>query len=218
MGELKAWIGCLIAMGISQNPQLHMYWETPWKLPVVADRFTRDRFKKIKKYLHLADNNELVDCKASSSDRLHKVRPLVEALVQNFQKRYQPSTHLTLDEDMCKFKGRNLMKQYMRAKIVKWGYRIWKVCDAKTAYVLNFDVYSGAKDGKVTKDLASNVCKRLIENYQQKNHIVVMDNYYTSVPLFLDLLETSTYTCGTIRLRRKYLPESIREKKVRGRP
>lgn len=214
MGELKAWVGCLIAMGISKKPELDMYWDSTWKLPLVADRFTRDRFKKIKKYLHLVDNKALPD---TSPDRLRKIRPLMEALVQNFQKNFQPSTYLTLDEDMCKFKGRNRMKQYMRAKIVKWGYRIWKVCDAETAYVLNFDVYTGATEGKVTKDLAATVAMRLTEVYQGKNRVVVMDNYYTSVPLFLDLLATSTYACGTIRPRRKYLPESIREKKNRER-
>ena len=192
-----------------------MYWDSTWKLPVVADRFTRDRFTKIKKYLHVADNKANADNKTSSSDRLRKIGPLIDALVQNFQKQYQPSTYLTLDEDMCKFKGRNRMKQYMRAKIIKWGYRIWKLCDAKTAYVLNFDVYTGAEDGKVTKDLASSVAMRLTEDYQGKDRVVIMDNYFSSVPLFLDLLLTSTYACGTIRPRRKYLPESIREKKVR---
>ena len=36
------------------------------------------------------------------------------------------------------------MKQYLRSKIVRWGYRIWKLCDAGNAYVLNFDVYTEA--------------------------------------------------------------------------
>ena len=202
-------------MGISKKPDLSMYWDTTWKLPLIADRFTRDRFTKIKKYLHVADNKATADNKTSSTDRLRKIRPLFDALVQNFQKYYRPYTHLTLDEDMCKFKGRNLMKQYMRAKIVKWGYRVWKLCDAKTAYVLNFEVYTGAEDGKVTKDLAYKVAMRLTEDYQGKNHVIIMDNYFTGVPLFLDLLKTSTYACGTIRPRRKYLPESFREKKVR---
>ena len=90
---------------------------------MVADRFTRDRFLQIKKYLHLADNKAIANCKASP-DRLAKIRPLIEALVQNFGKNYTPNTHLTLDEDMCKFTGRNRMKQYMKAKKIKWviGY------------------------------------------------------------------------------------------------
>ena len=40
------------------------------------------------------------------------------------------------------------------------GYRVWKLCDAKTTYVLNFEVYTGAEDGKVTKELAYKVTMR----------------------------------------------------------
>jgi hypothetical protein len=68
--ELKAWIGCLLAMGLSRKPNLKMYWDQTWKLSIVADRFTRDRFLSIKKYLHLSDNKSIVDQKDSISDRL----------------------------------------------------------------------------------------------------------------------------------------------------
>src|SRR4051794_33674828 len=42
---------------------------------------------------------------------------------------------------------------------------------------------------KITKNLASSVAMRLpvTKNYQGRNRVVVMDNYFTSVPLFLDL-------------------------------
>jgi hypothetical protein len=105
-GELKAWIGCLLAMGLNKKPELYMYWDQTWKLSMVADRFTRDRFVSIKKYLHLADNTGIADQKGSSPDRLAKVRPLMNLLRENFQAQYRPGRYLTADEDMCKFKGR----------------------------------------------------------------------------------------------------------------
>src|SRR5690349_7388679 len=79
------------------------------------------------------------------------------------------------------------------AKIIKWGYRIWKLCDATDADVLNFGVYT--------------VVMELMEGYLDKHYVVVMDNFFTSVPLFMDLLNRSTYACGTIR---KYLPEEFK--------
>src|SRR5688572_29665450 len=75
----------------------------------------------IRKYLHLADNSVVIDNKTSNPDRLAKIRPLLNLLLQNFHSNYRPNPFLAVDEDMCKFKGRNLMKQYMRAKIGKWG-------------------------------------------------------------------------------------------------
>ena len=100
-----------------------------------------------------------------------------------------------------------MQKQYMKAKIIKWGYKIWKVCDASSAYTLNLDVYPGAAEGKKEQGLAYSVVMKMMDQYLDKNHVVVMDNFFTSVPLFLDLLTRSTYACGTVRLKRKFLPE-----------
>jgi hypothetical protein len=187
-----------------------MYWDSTWKLSMVADRFTRLRFLSIKKYLHLADNKSLNDQKATKPDRIGKIRPLLNLLVGNFQANYQPGRYLTADEDICKFKGRHHLKQYLRAKIIKWGYKIWKLCDATTAYVLDLDVFGGKKsENSAPYDAVMN----LMEGYLDKHHVVVMDNHFTSVPLFIDLLERSTYACGTVRLNRKYLPREFKEKK-----
>jgi hypothetical protein len=73
IGELKAFIGCLVAMGLNKQPNLKMYWDQKWKIPVVSNRFTRKRFLSIKKYLHLADNTNITN---STTDRLAKIRPL----------------------------------------------------------------------------------------------------------------------------------------------
>jgi DNA excision repair protein ERCC-6 len=208
IAELKAWVGCLIAMGLNKLPQIKMYWETPWQLSLVTNRFTRLRFLSIRKYLHLADNSTLVPSDQKGYDPLGKIRPLINLLTSNFQANYSPQCYLTADEDICKFKGRNKMKQYLRGKIIKWGYKIWKLCDATTAYVLNLSVFTG----KTTEKSAPyGVVMSLMEQYLDKNHVVVMDNYFTGVPLFLDLLRRSTYACGTVRRNRKYLPEQFKE-------
>ena len=64
---------------------------------------------------------------------------------------------------MCKFKGRNVMKQYMKAKIIKWGYRIWKLCDSSSAYTLNLDVYTGETERKREKGLAYDVVMEMMD-------------------------------------------------------
>ena len=100
------------------------------------------------------------------------------------------------------------MKQYLRAKIIKWGYRVWN------AYVLNFGVYTG-KTSKITdQSLGHSVVMGLMEGYLDKNHVVVMDNFFSSIPLFSDLLHRSTYACGTVRSNRKYFPEDFKNEEV----
>ena len=177
-------------MGLNELPQIKMYWEPPWQLSLVTRRFTRRRFLAIRKYLHLADNTILVKPDQKEYDPLGKIRPLINLLIGNFRANYNPECYLTADEDICKFKGRNKMKQYLRGKIIKWGYKIWKLCDAKTAYVLNLSVFTGKTS---EKSVPYGVVMDLVERYLDKHHVVVMDNYFTGVPLFLDLLQRSTY-------------------------
>ena len=74
------------------------------------------------------------------------------------------------------------MKQYMRAKIIKWGYKIWKLCNSSSAYTLKLDVYTGVQEQKAEQGLAYSVVMKMMEGYLDKNHVVVLD-YYTSVPL-----------------------------------
>ena len=89
-------------------------------------------------------------------------------------------------------------------------FKIWKLCDATTAYVLDLDVYGGKKSENSSP---YDAVMKLMEGYLDKHHVVVMDNYFTSVPLFTDLLARSTYASGTLRLNRKYLPNECKEKK-----
>ena len=63
----------------------------------------------------MADNKSVGDQKGPNPDRLWKIRPLVNLLVGNFKANYLPGCYLTPDE------GRHHLKQYLRAKIVKWG-------------------------------------------------------------------------------------------------
>jgi hypothetical protein len=82
VAELKAWVGCLIAMGLNRLPTIKMYWESPWDFSLITGRFTRDRFLSIKKYLHLADNSSLVIQDQKASDPLGKIRPLLNLLIK----------------------------------------------------------------------------------------------------------------------------------------
>ena len=59
--------------------------------------------------------------------------------------------------------------KHTRAKIVKWGYKIWKLCDSSSAYTLNLDVYTGASEAKTELGLAYAVVMKLMDRYLEKN-------------------------------------------------
>ena len=52
------------------------------------------------------------------------------------------------DENMCKFKGRLSMNQYVKNKLIKWGFKYWYRCDSETGYVYQLELYQGRKEIK----------------------------------------------------------------------
>lgn len=111
--ELKAYIGCHIIMGIHKLPNLKAYWSSDPLLRVdaVADTMTENRFEKITQNLHLNNNDNVLPKTHADYDKLHKLRPLLDILNENIAKIYNPSSFVTIDESMIKFKGRCVLKQ-----------------------------------------------------------------------------------------------------------
>lgn len=55
------------------------------------------------------------------------------------------SLRQSIDEHMIKFKGHNIMKQYIKNKPIKWGFKMWCRCESSTGYLYHFDLYTGKK-------------------------------------------------------------------------
>lgn len=59
-----------------------------------------------------------------------------------------------------------------------------------------------------------NLSKQLVGSIQGRGHVVVMDNFFTSIELFEELAKYGTYAIGTIRLNRTSLPSRVKDKKL----
>jgi hypothetical protein len=99
-------------------------------------------------------------------------------LSQTFAECYTPHQNVAVDESMVKFKGRSTIKQYMRVKPIKRGFKIWMLCDS-SSYNLKFQVHTGKSDViGVVKGLGARVVIDMVENLTGKNHTVFMDNFF----------------------------------------
>lgn len=56
---------------------------------------------------------------------------------------------------------------------------------------------------------------RLTKNLIGEGRIVIVDNYYTSLNLAEKLLSQKTFICGTLNVRRKYLPKKVTLSKIK---
>ena len=119
-----------------------------------------------------------------------------------------------LDEAIKKFKGRCSFKQYIKNKPVRWGVKIFAICCSITGYLWNAMFYLGkAPEDPTTPQKEMSATQRsvieILAPLSHKNHIVHMDNYYTSIPLFQELMGMGIRACGTIRANRKGLHPDV---------
>lgn len=61
-------------------------------------------------------------------DELAPIRDIFNKINNNLKKMYTPGENITVDEQLVPFRGRCPFKQYMPAKSVKYGMKIWWAC------------------------------------------------------------------------------------------
>jgi hypothetical protein len=139
------------------------------------------------------------------------------------QKGMELANFLTIDEMMIRYKGSYCpSRQYMPNKPEKWGIKVWCLADSITKFVSNFQFYVGksqdvdeeAQRARRDSTLAHGVVVDLLDGHKNKGHVVTMDNYFTSVGLFKDLLSKGIYATGTVRSNRVGIPSVLKNKKA----
>ena len=89
------------------------------------------------------------------------------------------------------WKGRLVFKQYIPSKRSRFSIKLFIISHCKTKYILDFFIiYTGADtDRTISKDLGAfdSIVMKLIKQYLHKNHILFIDNWYSSPTLFEEL-------------------------------
>ena len=74
----------------------------------------RTSFQSILQNLQFSNNNN-----DDKIDKSYKIHPVIEHLNKVFAETLSNSPFQSVDEHMCKFKGRSSMKQYIKNKLIK---------------------------------------------------------------------------------------------------
>ena len=70
---------------------------------------------------------------------------------------------------MIKFKGRSCMKQYMPAKPINTGYKVWVRCD-KSGFASRFQIYTWKVGNTSEKSLGAKVVKALTSDLKNLHY------------------------------------------------
>uniref|UniRef100_A0A2C9K812 PiggyBac transposable element-derived protein domain-containing protein n=1 Tax=Biomphalaria glabrata TaxID=6526 RepID=A0A2C9K812_BIOGL len=217
--ELKAFFGLRLQMEQCIKPRYEDYWASSSKsfvseTPGFRSVMQRDRFLSIWTHLHFVNElNPTVD----KTDKIYKVRLMLDMLLTKCPHFYSPSQCLCLDEGMIPCKGRLAIKQYIKSKPIKWGIKAYMACDSNTGYIMNLEIYTGKTDNVIPElgFVGSVVVRLLATGYlTNKNHMVYMYRFYNSVPLFDTLFNVyGTFAVGTAMTNRKFYPKELTKMK-----
>lgn len=214
--ELKAWVATVMWWALAKNMSMETLYAESFdlnKIKVWIPSWTR--WEQLKRFFKVSDPDEDL---VNKSDKLQRIRELWEDFVSRCRANYWPGREIGLDEAIKRFKGRCSFKQYIKNKPIRWGLKLFCVCCSLTGYLWNAAWYLGKLDETDAKQAETSATHRsvlqILTPLSNKNHIVHMDNFYTSVPLLNQLLQMGILGCGTIRMNRKGLCPDVCMKKT----
>ena len=218
LDSMYSFLGILYLCGYHHIPRQEHMWSTDDDLgiSVVKESLSRSDFRKIKYNLHLNDN----DLAANATDKLFKVRPLITFANSASKKiELKENDKLSIDESMIAYYGRNTMKQFIRSKPIRFGYKAWCICSSD-GFLQNFDIYQGQEKEKKKIPLGFRVIDARLseaEVYGKTDVEVYFDNFFTSFDALAFLKEKGISATGTVRSNRtKNCPISDSDLKAKG--
>lgn len=220
-GELLRFFGILVFSGYHAVPQEAHYWSNQPDLGVsaVSEVMSSKRYYEIKQALHLADNANL-----QQGNKAAKVQPLYDALNSSFVQFGVFHENVSIDESMIPYYGHHSVKMFIKAKPIRFGYKIWTLAGVD-GYPYHLKIYTG-KDGDRSEPLGTRVVNHMVNvikvNSDVKYHQIFFDNFFTSYQLLRELSLQQVRATGTVREHRtggahhKLVPSAAMKKKERG--
>ena len=208
--EIKKFFAIIIHMSLLRKSSLRDYWSlrpiihTPYASSVAM---SRDRFLALLTMFHLNNNDARAARGQPGFDPLFKIRPVIDTLITKFQDTYTPEEQMTIDEAICPFRGRIFFRVYIKGKPHKYGIKIFELCEAKSSYVYNLEVYTGAHPTNKEHTTAFSVVDRLCDKIKGNGHCVYMDRWFSSPKIFDHLWGCNTKAAGTVMFNRKEMPK-----------
>lgn len=209
IGYLLCFFGILIIIAALKV----RFWRIPWMeseglgLAFIQNAMSKNRFDQIRRYIRFVNNRRLVSKGNRNWSPLQKINPFIEKMLERFRACYTMGQFMSIDGSMIKYKGKQIrFIQYMPAKPIKHGIKVFVLSCAETGYCYGFLIYCGKENDTSTP---IEIVAKLFEQESDfigssAGRVVYMDNYYTSLTM-IDYMykQYKAFVVGTIALTKK---------------
>jgi hypothetical protein len=213
--ELRKLWACFLYLGVIKVSQRELIWKEKsiFAIPFIQKLFTRNQFEELLHCVHWKDASQLSLAQRrleNGKDAFWTVESFLGKLTENFRKYYVTGREVDIDEMSIYFKGRHRCKCYNPNKPEKWHFKAYCLNCAETGYLWNFFMYRGRdeeRDENVSATLYPVVKLLSHSEYDNKGHVLSLDNWYTSMDAAKVVKEKGMDLVGTIRVNKKGIPK-----------
>ena len=144
-----------------------------------------------------------------ADDKLAPILTIHDKFVVACEANYTPGTGCTVDESLHGFRGRCSFKQYIPNKPSKYGIKVYVLADSKTFYLVSFKIYTGAGTHAPGLLVPTQAVLDLVPSGSGTSRNITTDNYYTSIPLAMELKSRKLTLFGTMKKNKACFPPSF---------
>lgn len=214
--ELEAGFAIIIRAGLDRDnfTSLDELWDPIDSRPFYRVVMSKNRFKFLLRTMRF--DNYRNRLQRQQHDRMAAVTEVWDLFNNSLRQLYIPNESLTIDEQLVGYRGRIPGRTYMPCKPRKYGIKFYWICESATGFALFGMIYSGRRANEpVHHNLARDIVMTLSAPFFGTGRDIVMDRYFTSHALIVELLAESLTVIATVMSNRRGVPATM--KTVRGR-
>uniref|UniRef100_A0A3Q3JQ84 PiggyBac transposable element-derived protein domain-containing protein n=1 Tax=Monopterus albus TaxID=43700 RepID=A0A3Q3JQ84_MONAL len=214
--EVYHFFGACILMSCIQYPKIRMYWSKTLRFTAITDRFTRDRFFKLRKSVKVVVDDDVPE-DLKKSDKFWKVRPFLDQILQGCRSQTRPEC-VSIDEQMIPFTGACPCRQCLPMKPNPVGIKNF-VCATADGIVLDFDLYQ-SRDALLDQveeteglGLGSLVMTHLCQTLHRGTK-VYCDRFFTSIQGAEQMMKKELYMTEQMMKQELYMTGTVMKNRV----
>jgi hypothetical protein len=217
MNEMMAFFAIIFHTGVIRYPtRTEMFDSSSQGDAFVKSLMNKSRFDMLVSAWHYADVSFYHDMDEEQKLQYRKDHPfyhaedLMKELAESFMSAWDAGQQADIDEQSVQWKGRHRCRCYNPAKPEKWHFKFQCLNDSSNGYLINFYPYLGKSEPRPPGMSAS--CFPTYKlftshaKFQNRNHILVTDNWFTSLSSMKLVLDSGNHLIGTVRKKRAGLP------------